>query len=470
MNLELLRPRSLAEACMLLMEREGARPLAGGTDLLSRRERGIPLPPALVSLAGLGLEGVREEAAGAIRIGALTTHTEIARSSYFCALYPVLAEACATVGSPQIRNMGSLGGNLCHASPAADAATALLALGARLEIAGPGGSRILPVEEFFLEPGRTALVKGEILSGIILPAPAPHSAYLKLGRRKAMEIAVVGAAAVLEMEGGRVKECRIALAAVAPTPLRARQAEALLRGSGLTAEVVESVAAAAAAECRPLSDHRASADYRRAMVQVLVRRAVQAAASKEEAKAEASPLTASGIIAAGKERSLPAGGDKARSTWRLDLRVNGESHPLKVPADRLLVDVLREDLGLTGTKKSCSEGECGACTVLLDGLPVNSCLVLAATLGDEEITTVEGLAQGRELSPLQCAFVSEGAVQCGYCTPGMLLSASALLTTNPRAAEEEIKEALSGNLCRCTGYKKIIKAVQTAGAAMAGKT
>ncbi len=469
MSLELFRPRSLEEACMLLMEREGVRPLAGGTDLLSRRERGIPLPPALVSLAGLGLEGVREAEAGTIRIGALTTHAAIARSSYFCALYPVLAEACAGVGSPQIRNMGSLGGNLCHASPAADAATALLALGARLEIAGPGGVRMLPVEEFFLEPGRTALAKGEILSGIILSAPAPHSAYLKLGRRKAMEIAVVGVAAVLEMEGALVKECRIGLAAVAPTPLRARQAEDLLRGCEPTAEAVERAASAAAAECSPLSDHRASADYRRAMVKVLVRRAVQAAAGKEAAPADAT-LAAAGSAAAGRERSLPAGGEEARGTWRLNLRVNGESHSLEVPADRLLVDVLREDLGLTGTKKSCSEGECGACTVLLDGAPVDSCLVLAATLGDEEITTVEGLARGRDLSPLQCAFVSEGAVQCGYCTPGMLVSASALLADNPRAEEKEIKEALSGNLCRCTGYKKIIQAVQKAGEEMAGKT
>ena len=131
--------------------------------------------------------------------------------------------------------------------------------------------------------------------------------------------------------------------------------------------------------------------------------------------------------------------------------------------DKLLGDVLREDLGLTGVKMGCGEGECGACTVLLDGTPVNSCLVLAATVGNREITTVEGLAQKGKLHPLQSAFIREGAVQCGYCIPGMLMSASSLLKNNPRGVgEEEIKEAISGNLCRCTGYKKIIKAVHAA--------
>lgn len=470
MGLELFMPLSLEEACMLLADKEGARPLAGGTDIFSSREWGIPLPPALVCLTGLGLNDIREESSGGIRVGSLTTHAVLARSPYFRSWYPALAEACASVGSPQVRNMGSLGGNICNASPAADAASALLTLEARLEITSPHGRRFLRVEEFFRGPGRTVLARGEIVSGIILSSPAPCSAYLKLGRRKAMEIAVVGVAVALEMEKGWVKECRVGLAAVAPTPLRARQAEATLIGHEFTAETVEKAAKAASKECSPLSDHRASADYRREMVKVLFRRAIQTAVGRQDGgKAEPLP-SCSGTCEPGMKGPFAGGKGDARLPSRISLRVNGESYSLEVAADRLLVDVLRENLGLTGTKKGCGEGECGACTVLLDGLPVNSCLVLAATVGDKEITTVEGLSRGRELYPLQSAFIKEGAVQCGYCTPGMLMSGSALLKANPLAGEREIKEALSGNLCRCTGYKKIIKAVKAAGADLALKS
>ncbi len=467
MSLELFQPRSVEEACMLLAEKEGARPLAGGTDLLSLRERGIPLPLALVSLDGLGLAGLEKEAGGGIRIGPLTTHAVLAQSTYIKACYPVLAEACASIGSPQVRNLGSLGGNLCNASPAADAATALLALGARLEITGLEGKRLLPLEEFFRGPRQTVLEKGELLSAILLPPPAPGSAYLKLGRRKALEIAVVGVAVALTLEDGRVSDCRVGLAAVAPMPLRPGQAEKVLTGSLLTAETVEAAAEAAAAECRPITDHRASAAYRREMVRVLFRRALQSAAERsKEQKTESLPSFPEKDAPEAKQ--APRGAqEEARLPLRIRLRVNGESYNREVAADRLLVDLLREDLGLTGTKKSCSEGECGACTVLLDGLPVDSCLVLAATVSGREITTVEGLAQGCELHPLQAAFIREGAVQCGYCTPGMLMSGSALLRENPRAGVQEIKEALSGNLCRCTGYKKIIKAVQVVGAELA---
>ncbi|MBS3937089.1 MAG: (2Fe-2S)-binding protein [Peptococcaceae bacterium] len=134
------------------------------------------------------------------------------------------------------------------------------------------------------------------------------------------------------------------------------------------------------------------------------------------------------------------------------------------PGERL-VDVLREQLDLTGTKEGCGQGECGACTVLLDGRAVNSCLVLIGQVAERSVLTIEGLAAGGKLDPLQTAFVTEGAVQCGYCTPGMIISAKALLMEKQNPTEAEIKEAIAGNLCRCTGYIKIIKAVQTAASA-----
>lgn len=146
----------------------------------------------------------------------------------------------------------------------------------------------------------------------------------------------------------------------------------------------------------------------------------------------------------------------------ITVKVNGAAERLDVPANMTLLQMLREKLALTGTKNGCEAGECGACTVLLDGEPVNSCMVLAAEVDGCDVLTVEGLAPEGELSPLQQAFVEHNAVQCGFCTPGMLMSAHALLQRNPDPTEAEIKQALVGNLCRCTGYVRIIRAVRSA--------
>jgi carbon-monoxide dehydrogenase small subunit len=143
----------------------------------------------------------------------------------------------------------------------------------------------------------------------------------------------------------------------------------------------------------------------------------------------------------------------------IQLRVNGELHEVIVEPWRTLLEVIRDDIGLTGAKEACSTGECGACTVLLDGKLVNSCLLLAVEAQDKDVLTIEGLSQGTKLHPLQDAFIRHGAIQCGFCTPGMLLSAKALLDNNPQPTEKEVREAISGNLCRCTGYNKIVEAI-----------
>ena len=140
--------------------------------------------------------------------------------------------------------------------------------------------------------------------------------------------------------------------------------------------------------------------------------------------------------------------------------VNDEPIELRVPANRTLLSVLREDLALTGTKEGCGAGECGACTVIVDGKAVNACLILAPELDGKHIETVEGLAKGSQLSPLQESFIEHMALQCGFCTPGMLMSAESLLRENPHPTRDEIKSAMSGNLCRCTGYKKIVEAIE----------
>jgi len=149
------------------------------------------------------------------------------------------------------------------------------------------------------------------------------------------------------------------------------------------------------------------------------------------------------------------------------LQVNKRSYPLEIEAGRTLLSVLRGELGLTGSKEGCDDSECGACMVLVDGLPVNSCSYLALQADGRQVTTVEGLASGPTLHPLQQAFLEHGGVQCGFCTPGMLISAAALLSTNPDPTDEEIRAGLSGNLCRCTGYVGIVAAVHAAAGALA---
>ena len=147
---------------------------------------------------------------------------------------------------------------------------------------------------------------------------------------------------------------------------------------------------------------------------------------------------------------------------KIQITLNGKPIPLEIQPHRLLLDLLRDEIGLTGTKEGCGTGDCGACTVLLNGKPVNSCLILSGELDGAEIVTIEGLKIGPELHPVQKAFIQDGGAQCGYCTPGMLMMSKALLEENPNPTEEDIRFALSGNLCRCTGYAKIVQAVQDA--------
>jgi carbon-monoxide dehydrogenase small subunit len=155
---------------------------------------------------------------------------------------------------------------------------------------------------------------------------------------------------------------------------------------------------------------------------------------------------------------------------QIQFTLNGNGASMDVPNHRLLLDLLRDEIGLTGTKEGCGTGDCGACTVYLNGKPVNSCLVLSGELDGADIVTIEGLKIGPELHPIQKAFIQDGGAQCGYCTPGMLMMAKALLDENSNPTEEEIRFALSGNLCRCTGYAKIVQAVQDAAAMLRSKT
>jgi carbon-monoxide dehydrogenase medium subunit len=312
----------------------------------------------------------------------------------------------------------------------------------------------------------TALKPDELITDISFDPLMEHErgVFVKLGLRQAVNISVVNAAVVLAFDGLRVERARIALGSVAPTIIRAREAEAALRGQVLDAALIERAATLAMSEARPIDDVRASGSYRQGMVRLLVERAL--VQLRDGTERDSWPLNVPRLWGATnghfplrhREDSTFATGDGQP----LEVTVNGQFHAVPGAHGKTLLQVLRDDLGLTGTKEGCSEGECGACTVLLDGIAVLSCLLPAPRAHGGSITTVEGLARDGTLSPLQQAFVDEGAVQCGYCTPGFLMAAEALLAEEPLPSRDSIRQALTGNLCRCTGYYKIIQAIEHA--------
>jgi len=277
-------PTSLNEAISLLQEHgEAARALAGGTDLvvqMKEKATKFAAPSHIVSLLRVPeLSGVSFSESEGLRIGAGATMSQVADSPIIRERYRAIAEGAALVGSIQTMNMATVGGNLCNAAPSADIAPPLLAFEAEAVIVGPSGRRKLVLEEFFLGPGKTALAADELLAEVRVPLPPPGtgSAYDRHTPRKQMDIAVVGVAAALTMAGERIERARVALGAVAPTPVRAPQAEAALEGQAPSDELFARAADVSAAECSPIADLRGSAEFRRHIVRVMTKRMLREA-------------------------------------------------------------------------------------------------------------------------------------------------------------------------------------------------
>ena len=273
------RPGTVDEALSLLGEYRGeARVLAGGTDLIpALRRREIPKPGRVIDLKGIpGLDAVSFGPSSGLNLGPLATISAVARSPIIAGRFSALSQAALSMASPQVRNRGTIAGNICMAVPSADSAPALLALNASVTLKGPAGERVVPIDLFFTGPRKTIMGDDELLSGIEIPEPAAssRSVYLKLSPRHSMDLAVVGVAAWGQIENGICKEVRIALGAVAPTPIRAPGAEAILRGRPVTRELIDEAARNALAQCSPVDDHRASQEYRCDMVYVMTRRAL----------------------------------------------------------------------------------------------------------------------------------------------------------------------------------------------------
>jgi len=464
-------PETIADALALLADqRDRSRIVAGGTDLILQMERGLLQASTLVDVTRIpALDEVTLED-GMITMGASLTHGQAVTSRLLVDRAFPLAQACWQVGAPQIRNRGTIAGNLVNGSPAGDTITPLWALDASVILASSErGQRELPFDEFFLGVRRTALQPDEMLVGIRFAAlePGERGAFLKLGLRQAQAISVVNVAVVLGFDEGRVIRARIALGSVAPTIIRAGEAEGSLVGRPLTPYTAARAGLLAASAASPIDDIRGSADYRRAMVQVLTTRALrQLMSGTERCDWPTRPVTLSGLTPISELRTP----NSERITHHapdtpIELTVNGRPVTVHGAHDSTLLQLLRDHLGLTGTKEGCAEGECGACTVWLDGMAVQSCLVPAPRAHGCRVTTIEGLESDGQLHPVQQTFIDNGAVQCGFCTPGLIMSAAGLLAEIPQPSRREIQEALTGNLCRCTGYFKVLQAVEEAAAA-----
>ena len=465
-------PESLDDALAALAAHgPSARVIAGGTDLLLELSRGARTGiDTLIDLSVLeGLDTIAEHD-GRIELGPLVTHGDVVGFQRMLDVGLPLAQACLEVGGPQLRNRATIVGNIVTASPANDTISALYALGADVTVSSAGGGdRTMPIEAFFTGFRATALEPGELVTRISFDAlgGARRGIFVKLGLRRAQAISVVHAAAVVTDAGdGTVADLVLALGSVGPTIELVEAAAGIARGRPLS-DAASDVAAAARAAVTPIDDLRSTAEYRSQTTEVVVQRALRSLGAGTEAATW--PHRPPRLVSADRAPAAASPGAPSRRARTDDdaivATVNGVEREAANAAGRTLLDWLRLDLGLTGTKEGCAEGECGACTVHLDGGAVLACLVPAARAEGASITTVEGVAPPEgDLHPVQQALADCGGVQCGFCTPGFVMSAAMLAVEEPKPSRAQVEHGLSGNLCRCTGYYSIIDALVDDGA------
>jgi xanthine dehydrogenase iron-sulfur cluster and FAD-binding subunit A len=470
----LLRPRSVDEALGLLQSyRDEAKVLAGGQSLVPLMNFRLARPHHLIDLNGVeGLDKIAIDDQ-ILSLGAMVRQRDVERSPAIAERLPILREALEQVAHPAIRNRGTVGGSLVHADPSAELPLLSIALDATFHLRSARANRSVAAKDFYQGYLLTDIAPDELLVGIDFRLPPAASGWCcsEIARRHG-DFAIVAVAVVLGLDSDRrIDFARVALGGVGPAPLRVEAAEAALLGERPGAELFRRAADIAAQAVDPPSDIHASSSYRRHIAGVLVRRGVGVAESRLATRRGPGPYdSAQGRPLAREQRERLRAASLTEHNFLLDpdekiliaVAVNGVRRTAAVEPRRSLVDFLRHDLGLVGTHVGCEHGVCGACTVMLDGRTVRSCLLFAVQADGAEIATIEGVGTDAALHPLQLAFRRHHAVQCGFCTPGMILAAAELLRDHGDPTEDEIRVGLGGNLCMCTGYVNIVRAVRAA--------
>lgn len=443
---------------------KNAKLIAGGSDLILEINSNLhPKVDTLIDVSRVeGSKYIRLGEDGYIHIGPNVTHNDCLSSPLIREKAGLLAEACWHVATPQIRNRGTIAGNLVTASPANDTITVLIALEARVSLTRKTETRVVPLADFYSGLRKTVMRPDEYLTDIsFLPLNANYLYHFeKAALRRAQAIAVANVAVILELDGNRIVKSVVTLGAVAPTIIHAEEAESFLLDKELNEENIREAARLAANDAQPIDDIRSSAAYRKKMIEVMVRRSMLRLLNEDpRCHIPNDPIVL-------REPNYKYVSLQKSEHWAVNkpiqFTLNGK--PISFIPDRhkMLIHLLREEGLLTGTKEGCMEGECGSCSVIMDGEVVLSCLVPAQRAAGTEIITVEGLQQGERLHPVQQGFVDTGAVQCGYCTPGFLISSSMLLQEKENPNKDDIRQAVAGNLCRCTGYYSIVEAIEKA--------
>jgi xanthine dehydrogenase iron-sulfur cluster and FAD-binding subunit A len=473
---------SIEEVLKILNEQgDRARIVAGGTDLILELERGVRKGiETVIDITRVpNLDQITIDEDDVIHLGALVTHNQCVESKLIRERAYPLARAAWEVGAPQIRNRGTIAGNLITASPANDTITPLVALGASVSLQSRHGSHSVPLKDFYIGVRKTVMQPDEMLVDISFPAmtSTQRGTFIKLALRRAQAISLVDVALVLDtasapgisLELDTVRSASITLGSVAPIIIHADEAEKYITGKLLSDEVIAETARLAMNAAKPIDDVRGSAAYRSEMVRVCTLRGLRSIREGEEQAG----MPSDAVLLWGNESPESTVQSLHQSPASpIETIVNGKRYSVGSGYEKTLLRFLRDDIGLIGTKEGCAEGECGACTVFLDGKAVMACLVPAPRAHAAEIVTIEGLASPLpvgegpgvrdKLHPVQEAFVRHGAVQCGYCTPGFIMSAAKLLEEKEHPTRSEIEQAITGNLCRCTGYYKIVQAIEDA--------
>lgn len=454
-----VRPASVREAVSRLTDEPEARPLAGGQSLIPLLAMRIVRPVLLVDLLALPeLSGFTWSRSG-LTVGSMSRQRTVEIDLMTRNRFPLLLEAIRHIGHPQVRSRGTMGGSIAHLDPTSELSVVALLLEAMVEIETPTGRRSMPFDKFALGPFTSALEHDEIVVALEFPIPQraePRWAFHEIARRSG-DLALALAAGIVGQEGPR-----IVVGAVGDIPRRLPILERALAAGEVHAGDVRDAARAALAEVEirgnPIDG---SADHRRSLAEVAVARVVADLVRPGRPSTPPDRLPGGAISHASTPGAPPpiplevAAGEHAI----VRLTVNNSSMTVSATPRTSLVDVLRHDLRLHGTHVGCEHGVCGACTVILDGAPTLSCLVLAVSADGGTVRTVEDLAQGEELSELQTAFRERFALQCGFCTPAMLMSATALLAAPESCTTGDIAAAIAGILCRCTGYTPIVDAI-----------